>query len=114
MFELDCACCFVLWKRSSQLIVEPGIDGKDREGGSGWRSEEAGSKDRRTIFWPPGPLPHRNDSRMSDSGIWRRGGSCFTVRMEDMVNVREGKKSGCFIWQRRHIEALGRKGNAII
>lgn len=43
--------------------------------------------DRRTIFWPPGPLPLRKASSISASLILGRGGSCAAATEEVEVKV---------------------------
>jgi hypothetical protein len=48
---------------------------------------------------------------MSASSIWRRGGNCFTDWIAEVVKVWAG--NSCFVWQRRHIQALGKKERAI-
>ena len=47
-----------------------------------------GEKEARTIFWPPGPLPFRKASSMSDSEILGRGGICLMRPTAVLANNR--------------------------
>src|SRR4051794_9801477 len=75
MLELHSRVAFVL-PRSGQLSVQH-VSGL----GLG----------RRTIFWPPGPVPFRKDSLRSDSGMMRRGGSDFAARGGATWKGRRGR-----------------------